>query len=784
MFTATPFRLDRKEITGDIVYDYPLSKAYADGIFGEIQYVPVSGGELKDINIAKKTEEVFLTDREDSLNHYLMVRTDTKDSAEVLEKLYQDNTCLRLQRIDSSMCNTKVKQCIQELKEGHLDGIICVDMLGEGFDLPNLKIAAIHVPHKSLANTLQFIGRFARTNAKDIGKAKFIAADDEDFEIENNRLYASDAVWQEMIINMSEERNQREVSNRKYYKSYESKDDSSERDKISLHSIFPNCHDRVYRVDNFDLNADFPENLNVADRVYRNKEDNTIIGIGVNYVAPLWMEGDNKINKEYSLYIVHYQKTLNLLHIYSQSHTEAIYQEIAEAFCSKFDKIAKSEMNRVLGNLSDFEIFNSGMINRFNETGEAYRIMAGSDVSDAIDPSTGKMYSAGHVFCKAMKQSTEGQESITIGYSSASKVWSSAYKSLPDYIKWVDEIGEKLANRSIKVKTNTNYDYIPMPERLENYPNKIFFGDFSDKTYSSPPVVKSYIDIAFSKRLTDFSIHIRKIEPSKISFCIEADNVAESFTCDLQGRYIADTGNLYISFGREKCRLTDYLDDNPISFKTYDDSLISGAEIYKGISESALVYDQSQIVSIDWDSYGTDTGVEYPTEKTRDKVSIQDTLQDILLKDPENKYVLYDHGSGEMADYIAIQEDENKLIVRFYHVKKKTAVNFNSSVEDIYDVAGQAVKSIIWLTTKGRFIDKISERRKGGHCKLLNGDYNDFIKELRSTTKQITGYIVIVQPSLSKTVPMPSKIQEVLAAASSYISRAGKVKGLEILGSK
>lgn len=32
LFTATPFRLDRKEIVGEIVYDYPLSKAYADGI--------------------------------------------------------------------------------------------------------------------------------------------------------------------------------------------------------------------------------------------------------------------------------------------------------------------------------------------------------------------------------------------------------------------------------------------------------------------------------------------------------------------------------------------------------------------------------------------------------------------------------------------------------------------------------------------------------------------------------------------------------------------------------
>ena len=105
-------------------------------------------------------------------------------------------------------------------------------------------------------------------------------------------------------------------------------------------------------------------------------------------------------------------------------------------------------------------------------------------------------------------------------------------------------------------------------------------------------------------------------------------------------------------------------------------------------------------------------------------------------------------------------------------------------MEDIYEVAGQAVKSIIWLTTKGKFIDKISSRHSAGHCQLLNGNYKDFIKELRATTKQIIGYVVIVQPALSKSVPMPDKIQEVLAAASSYISRAGKVKGLEILGSK
>lgn len=67
----------------------------------------------------------------------------------------------------------------------------------------------------------------------------------------------------------------------------------------------------------------------------------------------------------------------------------------------------------------------------------------------------------------------------------ASKVWSSTYKKLPDYIKWADEIGYKIANSDIKVKTNTNFDYIPLPEKLDKYPENVFFGDFSDTTYSS-----------------------------------------------------------------------------------------------------------------------------------------------------------------------------------------------------------------------------------------------------------------------------------------------------------
>ena len=83
-----------------------------------------------------------------------------------------------------------------------------------------------------------------------------------------------------------------------------------------------------------------------------------------------------------------------MVHIYSQKHSEAMYDELVSSFCDSYDPIPKSEIYKVLGKLKNFEIFNSGMLSKQSQSGESYRIMAGSDVSDAIDKDSGRMYSA------------------------------------------------------------------------------------------------------------------------------------------------------------------------------------------------------------------------------------------------------------------------------------------------------------------------------------------------------------------------------------------------------
>lgn len=781
LFTATPFRLDRKEIKGEIVYDYPLSQAYADGVFGEVQYIPVEAdADKKDISIVIKAEEVLLNDRDAGYVHYLMVRTDTRDHATYLEELYQKYTKLRLNKVDSSMTHNAVKKCIADLHNGIVDGIICVDMLGEGYDFPNLKIAAIHAPHKSLASTLQFIGRFARTNATNIGVAKFIAVNDEELEIENNSLYAKDAVWQDMIIGMSEGRNRAEINRGNFYKEF-SGEESASINEVPIHAIRPNCHVKVYRVRGFNLKSNFPEFFNVGNRILRNEHENTVVGVGLDYLSPLWMGNGDKINLEYVLYILHYQKETGMLHIYSQKHSEAVYDELVSSFCKWYEQIPKSEIYRVLGGMKNFEIFNSGMLNKQSESGEAYRIMAGSDVSEAIDPDSGRLYTAGHAFCKAIEN--DSNEDVTIGYSSAAKVWSSSYCELPDYIEWCNRIGKKIANKNLKVKTNTNFDFLPHPSLLIEYPDNIFYGDYSPRTYSNVPIVKyNGVETGFS--IIDYAIKIINSSKDKLIVELSAEDKVEQLECNLNGRYRSLTNRFTVRNGTGWINIADYLTDNPLIFRTLDDITIEGTDVLTSDFQENI-FDNKIIEAIEWEKYGTDIHVEYRKSKNSNIVSIQDALLKILKSKEQYDYIIFDHGTGEIADYITIQETDLELLVELYHVKKMSGKKFNNSVGDIYEVAGQAIKSTSWFSTKGKLIQKFADRHKAGHCQILVGnDYQELINKLRSSEKLLRGTIVIVQPAISVGIKIPNKIQQVLAATTTYIKRAGKINSLKIMGSK
>lgn len=78
---------------------------------------PIEEGPEKDKRIALEAERILFNDRESGYDHFLMIRTDTKDKAKKLEELYKDVTKLKLERIDSTMSTKTVEKTIKLLKE-------------------------------------------------------------------------------------------------------------------------------------------------------------------------------------------------------------------------------------------------------------------------------------------------------------------------------------------------------------------------------------------------------------------------------------------------------------------------------------------------------------------------------------------------------------------------------------------------------------------------------------------------------------------------------------------
>ncbi len=168
-FTATPFREDGRRVDGEFIYTYPLKKAQEEGYFKQIRFEAVFGLDRADadIAIAEKLGEILNADLEAGLNHLAMARCQTIDRAKELHRLYASLfPQYRPVIVHSQQSTRDRRENLKTLRQFNSRIIICVDMLGEGFDLPELKIAALHDHHKSVAVTIQFVGRFTRQDPR------------------------------------------------------------------------------------------------------------------------------------------------------------------------------------------------------------------------------------------------------------------------------------------------------------------------------------------------------------------------------------------------------------------------------------------------------------------------------------------------------------------------------------------------------------------------------------------------------------------------------------------
>lgn len=791
LFTATPFRQDQREIKGRFIFTYDLKQAYADKVFGEISFKPVAQDPVQtnDVVIAQAAERQLNADRAAGYDHRLMVRTDSRRRADDLFALYQASTGLRLAIVTGDKPLKYAKQVVEDLRAGTLDGIVCVNMLGEGFNFPNLKVAAIHSPHHSLAVTLQFIGRFARTAGVNLGPATFLAVPSE-IEIEAERLYDSQAVWQEIVQNLSATRVNQEVELREILESFQPDAfASADLSDLSLYVLEPYYHVKIYQLNEaIDLAEEivFPPNLQVVYQT-RSAAHTAAVYITREVSLPRWTTDDRLSIIEHDLFIFYHDTATNLFFICASRRSAGVYSFLMESFTDAGPRpLALSRINRALNDLSDTEFFNVGMRNRVasNRT-ESYRIIAGSNADKAIIKSDGRLYHRGHVFGRAV----DAGEGVTIGLSSASKIWSNRTSQLPELIKWCETLARRISSGRTPV-TNSGVDFLEVGEEIMSLPADVRTVDWCKSAYLQPLQI-SFQDrngIARSVQLLDLSISIDHPASSK-------DMLAIVFEGDYGLRYVAtysfDTDRFFeplddtqpeilVETDREPVAFDHYLNDAMPVFYTADLNFIDGHTMIPA-SKDMPPFDDGLIDTLDWTAQNVDIQREFGAGAAG-KRSVHTYLVDALSASDAD-VVYYDHGTGEIADFVTLKQAGEKLMVRLFHCKKAGGAVASHRVDDVYEISGQAVKSAIWASRQ-TLLERIRKRfqgRAGSHT-FVKGDLALLTRLLSDTPEIHTSYeLHAVQPGLKKS-GLPVGMGNVLAAASDFLVRGGFLP-LKVIGS-
>lgn len=780
LFTATPFRRDRKEIKGKHVYTYPIQRAFEDGIYGEMRYLPVEvePGAAADVELARKTEQVFQEDQEAGRSHVVMVRAESRPKADQLAQVYQKETELRLEVIHSGHSPRTVDRIVKRLRSGELDGVICVNMLGEGFDLPNLKIAALHAPHRSLAVTLQFFGRFARVNGERLGDATFLAAPSEIGE-DLGELFKDSEAWGKHIRMVGQARIGAEIETREFLDEFESDErvgDGSALEDLSLYSFTLFNHVKVFNVHGeVDLHAEPTLSGFKTERAWVNDPRSTAAFVVREETRPTWATTPGLDRIEHHLFLVYYDEKSKLLFICATYREESTYREVANIYVrGHVQPLSLNRINRVLRSFQGLELFHVGMRNRAAGTvAESYRQLAGAGVHHAIGKDDGSLYHRGHVFGRG--KTPYGP--TTVGLSSLSKVWRLEQTKIPALVKWCESLARDIEN-SAPFQTGIALDYLGAGNDIDAFPaEEILAADWHEITYRTPPQLRFEEAGAALGRISLLDV---EIQADRASTNAEGTTVALIHS-DRATRlrfvlnpfpafiYVDDAQPRWqVERGRRPIDLATYLTDHLLRFHLADGSLVQGCEQYPP-GDGDLLFELDQMEAVDWLAEGVEPSREFGDCSPRR--SVHSWLRDRLVAG-DAAIVFYDHRSGECADFLTVTVDEQgRANIGLYHCKGAGGEPSGNRVDDLYDVCGQVTKSVQWRIKK-RLVDHVRARLRTGSS-FAKGDltlFNDLVQA--DPRYEFPLEIYAVQPGVSVEKLAP-KLSLLLSTTSRGIVSVG-----------
>jgi len=775
-FTATPFRNDGKSLGGKITFNYTMGAAQSDGYFKKIELCTISEflDSKKDEKIATTAIELLRKDLDSGYDHLIMARVNTKERAKYIYEIYASlaaefNPII----VHSDLSDNTIRERLDYLITRKSRLVVCVDMLGEGFDLPNLKIAAIHDHHKSLAVTLQFIGRFTRTSRSSSVSNASVVVNIADPGVEKGllNLYSQGSNWDQVLRRLSEDRITKEIKLQELVDSLKSQGDLHT--QISLWNLRPS-----FSVMLFSTKSDEWNPLNLLSKLpkleafyYSLSQDSDIIMVlGVRSSAVKWGNFKDVNDLNHLLLIAYFNKELGSISLFSNDYSYFRAESIAECLVDvPPTPVTGSKVFQVLNNVEYPLVLNLGSA---TNGAISFTQFFGPNVAEGLSAVEKRNSTLSNI---AIMGYEDGNKTLWGCSQKKGKVWSPKAGSILDWIDWVDSTWKKI-NEDEADEHNITQDFL-RPEKIDStyneHPVSAQWGELIQSKYEDSitilfgekPVYLFDIDLKVSKIEGDLLLHIVSQKKESIYKLIINPTLFKGYDYVLEK---GDEINLIFGSGTEmtfnelmvKDPITIYYVNGSFSYNCY---LINVNADHEYFSKDSL-NDLDWTVNIRKESMGRSFD---KNTKQYETYNILSPLYDVVINDDEH---------GEAADLVAFKENDDHILLSLYHCKFSNEDTPGARLKELYEVCGQAQRSIRWkhvgLNYLFRHLKKREEQwNKVNLTRFLHGNMAkvQYMRDL-SRTKPIKFKVTIVQPGISKD-KITSEMLRLLGATSVFIKK-------------
>jgi superfamily II DNA or RNA helicase len=773
-FTATPFRRDGRRMDGRILYNYPLATAQRDGYFQPIRFEQVWEWDERaaDKAIADTAIERLREDLKNGFDHILMARADSITRAQSLyDKIYGKYPDLKPVVIHNRTPGRR--KVLEAIKGRHHRVIVCVDMLGEGFDLPQLKIAALHNAHRSLGVTVQFAGRFTRTS-DGIGSATVVAnlADPKVSEALED-LYSEDADWNVLLADLSYDAIQPQVSLSDFVSNLTSSTLAGESEIFSPAALRPKTSTLIYKSDGF-----YPQGFKKAIKAncelissWNNVPEKVLIFIVRRRETLDWAYSKDVTHQIYDLYAIFYDAPNKLLFI--NSSIKGAQLPLAKCVGKNVAQLRGETMFRALGRLERIVFYNAGIL-RGRRGAVRFQMFSGLDVAKAIDPIEQQDATKSNLFGAGYEQGKR----VTIGCSQKGSLWSLSSSSVPEWRDWCLHVGAKILDASISTTGYLERTLIPKeidalpsnPPICIEWPNVMFEGDPDHIEFLRKDERISWLDCdldlgGWPGDHSEFSLVFP--DGTRSTARLELRSGDNPFTVTEP-----DATGTVVRVGEVRQSLSEFFQDYPPLLRFADGGELQGNILIKPRSTPAFQLPLESLEVKDWRGVDLTKESKWKSGKIRAD-SVQGYVIDRLLTDNTFDFVIDDDDSGEAADVIGIRDTNEQVEVELFHCKFAGSVTTSSRAGDLYVVAGQATKGVMWTLEFGRladhFVHRETKSRNGRPSRFERGSLKDLSALRRAARKKRIQYsMIVVQPGLSKAAFTPEH-SSILGATSLFL---------------